>query len=63
MLFAKELRERIRRGELTCSVRIWMRPKVKVGGRYQMESGRIEVYERKRALRRIVINVESGARR
>ena len=43
MLFAKELRERVRRGEITCSVRIWMRPKVKVGGRYQMGSGHIEV--------------------
>ena len=43
MLFAKELRERIRRGEITCSVRIWMRPKVKAGGRYQLGSGHIEV--------------------
>lgn len=43
MLFAKQLRERVRRGEITCSVRIWMRPKVKVGGRYRMEQGYIEV--------------------
>lgn len=43
MLFAKQLRERVRRGEITCSVRIWMRPKVKVGGRYRMEQGFIEV--------------------
>jgi hypothetical protein len=43
MLFAKQLRERIRQGEITCSVRIWMRPKVKVGGQYRMERGFIEV--------------------
>jgi hypothetical protein len=43
MLFAKQLRERIRRGEITCSVRIWLRPRVKVGGRYRMESGFVEV--------------------
>jgi len=43
MLFAKQLRERIRRGEITCSVRIWLRPRVKVGGRYRMERGFVEV--------------------
>ena len=43
MLFAKQLRERIRRGEITCSVRIWMRPHVKVGGRYRMDGGFIDV--------------------
>ena len=43
MLFAKQLRDRIRRGEITCSVRIWMGPRVKAGGRYRMDSGFIEV--------------------
>lgn len=43
MLFAKRLRERIRRGEITCSVRIWTRPHIRVGGRYRMEEGEIEV--------------------
>jgi hypothetical protein len=43
MLFAKQLRERIRQGEITCSVRIWLRPRVKVGGRYRMERGFVEV--------------------
>jgi hypothetical protein len=43
MLFAKRLRDGIRRGEITCSVRIWMSPRVKVGGRYRMEEGEIEV--------------------
>jgi hypothetical protein len=41
--FAKQLRERVRSGEITCSVRIWMRPHVKVGGRYKMGDGEIEV--------------------
>lgn len=43
MQFTKRLREGVRRGEITCSVRIWMRPKVKRGGRYLMEGGAIEV--------------------
>lgn len=43
MVFTKRLRERVRRGEITCSVRIWMRPHVKVGGRYPMDEGAIEV--------------------
>jgi hypothetical protein len=41
--FAKHLREGVRRGEITCSVRIWMSPRVKAGGRYHMEEGEIEV--------------------
>lgn len=43
MLFTKRLREGVRRGEITCSVRIWMRPRVAVGNRYRMEEGEIEV--------------------
>jgi hypothetical protein len=43
MLFTKRLREGIRTGEITCSVRIWMRPHVTVGKRYPMEDGEIEV--------------------
>src|SRR6201996_3531282 len=43
MMFTKRLREGVRRGEITCSVRIWVRPHVKVGGRYSMEEGQIEV--------------------
>jgi hypothetical protein len=43
MVFAKRLRDGVRRGEITCSVRIWMRPRVKVGNRYQMDEGEIEV--------------------
>ncbi len=43
MLFTKRLREGVRRGEITCSVRIWTRPHVRAGARYRMEEGEIEV--------------------
>jgi hypothetical protein len=43
MQFAKELRDGVRKGRIRCSVRIWTRPHVKVGGRYRMEEGEIEV--------------------
>jgi hypothetical protein len=43
MIFTKRLREGVRRGEITCSVRIWTRPHVTVGNRYRMEEGEIEV--------------------
>ena len=43
MVFNKSLRERIRRGRIRCSVRIWMHPHVKVGGRYPMDDGHIVV--------------------
>jgi hypothetical protein len=43
MVFTKRLRERVRSGEITCSVRMWTRPHVKVGGRYPMEDGEIVV--------------------
>ena len=37
--FTKRLREPIRNGEITCTIRIWQRPQVKLGGRYQMDGG------------------------
>jgi hypothetical protein len=43
VIFTKRLRDGVRRGDITCSIRIWMRPHVKAGGRYQMEEGQIEV--------------------
>ena len=43
MQFTKRLREGVRNGEITCSVRIWTRPHVKVGGRYPMDKGKIVV--------------------
>lgn len=43
MLFAKQLRDGIRRGRIKCTVRVWISPRVKVGGRYAMEDGSIVV--------------------
>ncbi len=43
MMFTKRLRERVRRGEITCSVRFWTRSHVRVGARYRMDEGEIEV--------------------
>jgi hypothetical protein len=43
MVFTKRLREGVRNGSISCSVRIWKRAHVKVGGRYQAEGGEIEV--------------------
>ena len=43
MVFTERLREGIRRGRIRCSVRIWLRPHVKVGGRYRMDEGQIVV--------------------
>ena len=43
MHFTKRLRQGVRDGSITCSVRIWQRPQVKVGGLYAMEEGHILV--------------------
>jgi len=43
MMFTKRLREGVGRGEITCSVRFWMRPHVRVGARYSMGEGAIEI--------------------
>jgi hypothetical protein len=43
MLFTQKLRARVKRGEVTASVRIWKTPRVKAGGRYRLEEGYIEV--------------------
>ena len=43
MVFAKRLREGVIRGDITCSVRIWVRPHVTVGARYRMGEGEIEI--------------------
>ena len=43
MQFLKELRDPIRRGEITCTVRLWQRPHVKVGGRYALPPGHVVV--------------------
>jgi hypothetical protein len=44
VVFTRRLRDGIRRGEITCSVRIWLRPRVTVGGRYRVhDTGEIVV--------------------
>ena len=43
MQFLRVLRDRIRRGEITCSVRLWQRCHVKVGGRYSLPPGQVVV--------------------
>lgn len=43
MMFTQHLREGVRCGLITCSVRIWKSPRVKVGNRYRMEEGEIAV--------------------
>lgn len=43
MLFAKHLREGVRRGRIRCTVRIWAGPRVKVGRRYKMDDGHVVV--------------------
>ena len=43
MVFKKDLRERIRSGRIRCTVRIWTKPHVKVGGRYPMDDGSVVV--------------------
>jgi hypothetical protein len=43
MVFTKSLRDRIKSGRIKCSIRIWTRCHVKVGGRYRMDDGHIVV--------------------
>jgi hypothetical protein len=43
MVFTRRLREGVRRGRIRCSIRIWTRLQVKVGGRYPMDEGHIVV--------------------
>lgn len=48
MKFTRRLHDPIMRGEVTCSVRIWQRPQVKVGGRYKLGPGAVEVTSMRR---------------
>ena len=43
MMFSKPLRQHVRSGEITTSVRVWQSPRVRVGGRYPLLDGHIEV--------------------
>jgi hypothetical protein len=41
--FSADLRDEVAAGEVTVSVRLWRRPKVRVGGRYPVAGALIEV--------------------
>ncbi|MBO0823099.1 MAG: ASCH domain-containing protein [Actinobacteria bacterium] len=43
MQFSRELRESVVAGEITLTYRLWGRPQVRVGGRYQVGPAHIEV--------------------
>lgn len=43
MLFTKRLHEPIRNGEVTCTVRIWKRSRVKLRASYALGNGRVVV--------------------
>lgn len=43
MQFLKALRDPIRKGEITSTVRLWQSPRVRVGGLYSLPPGKIEV--------------------
>lgn len=43
MQFHRTLRDRIRSGEITTTVRLWQKPHVKVGKRYALPPGEIVV--------------------
>lgn len=43
MQFIKRLRDPIKSGEITTSIRIWQRPHVKIGGRYRLDEGYVVV--------------------
>jgi hypothetical protein len=43
MTFTKRLHAPIIAGDVTCSVRIWHMPRVKIGGRYPLGPGAVEV--------------------
>jgi hypothetical protein len=39
MLLAKPLGEGVKRGGIKCSIRVWINPRVKVGGRFRLKVG------------------------
>ena len=43
MQFTRFLRDAVRSGAVTCSVRVWTRPHVTPGKRYPMQGGEIEI--------------------
>ena len=51
MKFTKRLHDAIARGDITCTIRIWHNPRVKIGGRYVLGAGFVEV----RSIREIAL--------
>ena len=45
MEFSRELRNDVLAGDITLTIRLWKRPKVKRGGRYRVGPGEIEIDE------------------
>ena len=45
MQFIKRLRNPIKNGEITTTIRIWQRPHVKVGNRYKLDDGFVVVHK------------------
>jgi len=43
MVFTKRLREGVRLGRIRCTIRIWQRLQVKLGGRYAVDEGHIVI--------------------
>jgi hypothetical protein len=43
MVFAKRIRDGVKRGRIRCTVRVWTRLQVKVGGRYPVDDGHVVV--------------------
>ena len=43
MTFLRRLRDGVRRGEITCTVRFWTRPHVTIGAQYRVEEGAIVI--------------------
>ena len=43
MRFTPELREGVASGDITVSIRLWQRPQVRVGGRYESDGFQIEI--------------------
>ena len=43
MEFSRELRQDVLSGDVTVTFRLWRMPKVKVGGRYRVGAGHVEV--------------------
>jgi hypothetical protein len=43
MVFARRIRDGVKRGRIRCTVRVWTRLQVKVGGKYPVDDGHVVV--------------------